>query len=75
MATLTLDFPDALLPEMRAMAAERGYPNTNAGAKALCRDELRRLFREYRLLVAQRQVAATVDAAIAQANTDAGGIT
>lgn len=75
MAQLTLDFPDALLPEMRAMAAEKGYPSTIAGARAMCRDELRRLFREYRLLLAQRQVAATVDAAVAQANTDAGGIT
>lgn len=75
MAQLILDVADSLLPDLRAMAGERGYPATNAGARTMCRDELRRLFREWRALQTQRTIAPTVDAGTAQANTDAGGIT
>jgi hypothetical protein len=51
-----------------------GYPATAAGVKSMVTDWLREKYRAQKQLEAQRTVAATVDAAVTQAKTDAGTI-
>lgn len=75
MAVLSITVPAGDLSTTLASAAgEAGYTTDASGVKTMTVDFLKGKYRDQKRVEAQRTTAATVDAAVASANTNAAGI-